>query len=150
MPDLTNTWPPRWTGPAFKAPRGTRVLAKEKTEREETDDEIEIKKLVRLREGYKCRWPEKHKCRGGLEVIHFVDRSLGGEFVTENLWLGCKWIHRTGPKSIHSKDLAVEPIDPKRGCDGPFKFYHDVFNEATGERTRKLIAVESAPGLLVR
>jgi hypothetical protein len=28
------------------------------------------------------------------------------------------------------------------------KFYHQVFNEATGERKRKLIAKESAPGVI--
>lgn len=130
----------------FKQPRGTTTLKKEKADRAEDEVEIEIKKLVRLRDGT-CRWPESHKCRGGLEVIHLKDRSLGGEFVTSNLWLGCKWIHRSGPKSIHSKDLALEPMT-KRGMDGPCKFYRQTFAEATGERKRTLVARESAPGVI--
>lgn len=142
----TSVFPPRWKGPAFKQPRGTATLKREKADRDESAEEIEIKKLVKLRDG-KCRWPEKHKCRGGLEVIHLKDRSLGGEFVTSNLWLGCKWIHRSGPKSIHSKDLAIEPLT-KKGMDGPVKFYRQAFAEATGERKRTLVAKESAVGVL--
>lgn len=138
---------PAFPGSFFKAARGTATLKKEKAEKAETDEELLVKKDVRARD-VKCRWPERHRCRHGMEVIHVKDKSLGGEYLSSNLWLGCGWIHRKGLKTIHSKDLAVEPIDPKRGCDGPMKFYHQVFNEATGERKRKLIAKESAPGVI--
>lgn len=132
----------------FKQPRGTATLKKEKACRDESAEEMDIKKLVRLRDG-RCRWPEQHKCRGGLEVAHLKDRSLGGEFVTSNLVLLCKWIHRSGPKSIHSKDLALEPLT-KKGMDGPCKFYRQTFSEATGERKRTLVARESAVGVVER
>jgi hypothetical protein len=148
MPLDTSVFPPRWIGPQFKEPRGTATLRKEKAAAKETDAEIEIKKLVKLRDG-KCRWPERHKCRGGLECAHWKDASLGGDMVTTNLILLCKWIHRTGPKSIHGKDLAIEPLT-KKGCDGPVKFFRQTFNEATGERKRTLIAKESAVGVLVQ
>lgn len=137
---------PAFSRSFFKDARGTTTLEKEKAEKKETDAELLVKTDVRTRD-VKCRWPEKHKCRGGLEVIHFKDRSLGGEFVSGNLWLGCKWIHRSGPKSVHSKDLAVEPLT-RKGCDGPMKFYRQVFDEATGKRKRTLVAHETAPGVL--
>jgi hypothetical protein len=146
-PELDDsTWPPRYKGAFFKQPRGTATLKKEKASREESAEELDIKKLVRLRDG-KCRWPEAHKCRGGMEVVHLKDRSLGGEYVTGNLWLACKWIHRSGPKSIHSKDLALEPLT-KKGCDGPMRFYRQTFEVATGKPKRTLVARESAIGVV--
>jgi len=138
---------PAFAGSLFKAPRGTATLKKEQADKHESDAEIAIKKLIKLRDG-KCRWPERHKCRGGLEVIHVQDHSTGGAFITSNLWLGCKWIHRTGPKSIHSKDLVLKPLT-KRGTDGPCAFYRRVYAESRKDHyTDKLIARERAVGVL--
>lgn len=140
---------PEFVGSFFKPPRGTRVLEKEKDDREETAEEIAIKKLVRLRDGKKCRCPWKHKCRGGLEVIHWKDKSTGGLFITANLWLGCKWIHRTGTKTIHSKDIVIVPRNKKLGMDGPVDWFLRVYEEGRKDVWKDtLIARESAPGVV--
>lgn len=140
---------PVFPGSFFKAPRGTAVLKKEKAEQKETEAEIEIKRLVKARDG-KCRWPERHRCRGGLECAHLKDASLGGQMVTSNLILLCKWVHRTGPQSIHSKDLEVVPLT-KKGADGACKFFRRYYAaDRKDEFRRKLIAQESAPGVIAK
>lgn len=148
-PELdTSVFPPRWVGSNFKGPRGAATVAKEKADAKVNAGEIDIAKLVRARD-VKCRCPLKHKCRGGLEVIHIVDRSRGGPYVTTNLWLGCVWIHRRGPVTIHSKDIEIRPLT-KRGADGPCAFYLKRFSETrAGEYTWRLIAKESAPGVFL-
>ena len=147
MPVDASTWPPRWTGPNFKPPRGTATLKKEKASREESAEELAIKKLVRLRDG-KCRCPLKHKCRGGMEVIHLKDRSLGGSSVlTSNFWWGCAFVHRSGPVSIHGKDIEIVPLT-KKGMDGPCAWWLLTYPEGGGNPKRSLIARESACGVV--
>jgi hypothetical protein len=142
------TWPPRWEpGPHFKQPKGTATIKKEKAAKDESALELLVKKDVRTRDK-KCRCPLKHKCRGGLEVIHIKDRSLGGEFVSGNLWLGCGWIHNKGPVSIHSKEIEFRPLTAL-GANGPGDWFLKVWSESKpGEFTWKLIARESAPGVI--
>lgn len=142
------TFPAAWdkSKSYFKQPRGTATLKKEKAEREETAAEILIKADVKFRDK-KCRCPLKHKCRGGFEVIHWKDRSLGGEFVTTNLWLGCKFIHRSGPVSIHGKDIDIVPLT-KKGMDGPCDWFLLTYPEGGGNPKRSLIARESAVGVV--
>ncbi len=104
-----------------KPSRGQRVLDKEKADAEALADEIAVKKLVKARD-IRCRWPEKHKCRGQLEAAHLVDASLGGAMATDNLILLCSWVHRRGPESIHGKQLRIESETPA-GADGPLSFW---------------------------
>lgn len=104
-----------------KPQRGQRVLDKEQADVKAKEHEIEVKKAVKLRDG-KCRWPERHKCRGQLEAAHIHDASLGGEMETHNLVTLCAWIHRRGPESIHGKQLMVY-MDTMDGADGPLSFW---------------------------
>lgn len=104
-----------------KPARGTRVLDKEKADAVAKEHESEVKKAVKARD-VRCRWPEKHKCRGQMEAAHLVDASLGGEMETYNLLWVCSWIHRRGPESIHGKQLRVESETPA-GTDGPLSFW---------------------------
>jgi hypothetical protein len=149
MADLdTSTWPPRYKGAFFKGPRGKATLDKEKAAREETAAELLVKADVKARDRT-CRCPLRHKCRGGMEVIHWKDRSLGGEFSTRNLWLGCAFVHRTGPVSIHGKDIEIEPLT-KKGLDGPCAWWLLKYPEGWGKPKRTLIARESAVGVVER
>lgn len=126
--------------PIWKPKRGSGVLEREKREAEDTALEIAAKKAAKERAGWKCRWPERHKCRGGLEAAHIRDASLGGEMHPRNLFVCCAWIHRRGPDSIHSKDLRVLPVSKTAGANGPVRCYRKVFSETRrGEFTWKLV-----------
>lgn len=121
-----------------KPARGTRVLQKEAEDAAYLIHERIVKDIVRRRDG-RCRWPEKHKCRFGLECVHIQDASLGGALSTENLVLLCTWRHRRGPESIHGKQLKVEK-ETARGADGPLSFWRQGEDGAY-----YLVARESAP-----
>lgn len=111
-----------------KPKRGTAVLEREsrKAARKSTEDEViaEAKAL----DGYRCRWPEAHKCRGGLEGAHvFQHRGIGGNpagdrTTVETILPVCAWIHRRGPETIDGKDLKVE-AETERGTRGPCSFW---------------------------
>lgn len=105
--------------------------------------ERKVKAAVRKRDG-RCRWPEKHKCRCGLEAAHIRDASLGGELSTENLVLLCGFLHRRGPESIHQKQLRIDP-ETERGADGALSFWRK------GEDgVFYLVARETSPGVVER
>lgn len=104
-----------------KPQRGQRVLDKEAHDAELDAIEKREKGKAKKRD-MGCRWPEKHKCRGGLEAAHIRDASLGGEMASRNLIVLCAWLHRRGPVSIHGKQLRIEP-ETARGADGPCAFY---------------------------
>ena len=132
-----------------KPARGSYTLAREAAEAEATELEIAVKKVVKARDG-KCRWPQKHKCRKGLECAHLKDASLGGEIATFNLILLCGWLHRRGPESIHSKDLKIEPLT-ERGADGPCAFFVKIYSETRlGEYRWRCVARERAVGIVER
>jgi hypothetical protein len=126
--------------PMWKPRRGSSVLEREKREAQDTDAEIAAKKEAKARAGYRCLWPEKHKCRGGLEAAHIRDASLGGPCIPANLFVCCAWIHRRGPESIHSKDLRVQPVSKTAGANGPVKCYRKVYSETRrGEFSWRLV-----------
>lgn len=127
-------------GALAKPKRGTGILEREK--RQAIDEQIELaaKAEAKARDGWKCRWPVPHKCRGGLEAAHIQDASLGGEMHPRNLVSLCAWIHRRGPESIHSKDLRMEPRGKTVGANGPVKFYKKAWSETRiGEFTWRLV-----------
>jgi hypothetical protein len=111
-----------------KPERGTAQLAREKVkaERKATEDEAIL--AAKQRDGFRCRWPEAHKCRGGLEGAHvFQHRGMGGnpagDRTTPELILPlCAWMHRRGPESIDGKQLKVEALTDQ-GTRGPCVFY---------------------------
>jgi hypothetical protein len=74
-----------------KPPRGSHTLTREQAKREKLALERQVKAAVKHRDG-RCRWPEKHKCRGELEAAHIKDASLGGELATENLFLQARGV----------------------------------------------------------
>jgi hypothetical protein len=145
---MPSTWdgeplpPPNLQKPA----RGSLILAREKAEAEAARIEREAKGAVKKRDG-RCRWPEKHVCRGGeLEAAHIVDASLGGLMASENLVTVCPWIHRRGPESIHGKQLKVETETTERGAWGALSFWRQTGEfDALGQPTYYLVARETRP-----
>lgn len=116
-------------GLAFPKPRrGTALLEREsrKAERKAAEDAViaEAKAL----DGFRCRWPEVHKCRGGLEGAHvFQHRGMGGNpegdrTTVETILTVCAWVHRRGPETIDGKDLKVE-AETNQGTRGPCSFW---------------------------
>jgi hypothetical protein len=127
-----------------KPVRGSKVLAKEKAVAEETAEERLAKKDAKARDMNRCRWPEPHKCRGGIEGAHVKDKSTGGRAsnVPQNILTVCAWIHRRGPVSIHGGDYEIEPLT-KLGTNGPIAVYRRVWNEGKrGASILHLIAKE--------
>lgn len=87
------------------------------------------KAKARKRDG-RCRWPEAHKCLGGLEAAHIVHASLGGAMAAENLITLCAWVHRRGPETQQYGDLKVEK-ETAAGANGPLSFWRKL---SFGER----------------
>ena len=105
-----------------KPVRGALMLEREERQAKALSIEKREKAKAKKRDGGKCRWPEKHKCRGVLESAHILDTSLMGEMAAENLVTLCSWLHRRGPVSIHGKQLRVE-CETAAGANGPLAFY---------------------------
>lgn len=123
----------------WKPPRGSTVLAREEERERAVTLERKVKATVKKRDG-RCRWPEQHKCRGGMECAHVRDASLGGAMEPFNLIYVCAWIHRRGPESIHGKQLRVERETAQDVRHTLFSFWKQ---DAAGEYY--LIAREVAP-----
>lgn len=136
---------PAFLGSFFKSQRGTRELTQEKADAKAAKAERDVKLEVKRIDG-RCRWPEPHKCRFGIEAAHLHDESTGGDMTLENLITLCAWIHRRGPESVHGKQLEIRPLT-KAGTRGPCAFYRKRYSEQRrGEFTWKLVARELAPG----
>lgn len=112
----------------FKEPRGSYVLDREKVKAERKQAEHQHIADAKKRDGYRCRWPEVHKCRFDLEGAHvFQHRGMGGDPSGERTDISliltvCGWIHRRGPESIDGKQLKVEAETPD-GTNGPLSFW---------------------------
>jgi hypothetical protein len=138
-----------FTGPLAKPSRGSWKLEREQRKSGNDAEELAGKKAAKARDG-RCRWPLRHKCRGGLEGAHVVDKSRGGANAPENIITFCAWIHRSGPESIHSKDYAVQPLT-SLGTNGPCAFYRRVWSETKrGEFSLLCIGKEVSIGILER
>jgi hypothetical protein len=133
-----------------KPMRGSSLLAREQAAAEAETIERREKGLAKKRDG-RCRWPEKHVCRGGpLEAAHVKDASLGGVMEAANLVTVCPWLHRRGPASIHGKQLKVEP-ETARGAWGPLSFWKQTGEfDALGQPIYFMVARERAPFILER
>jgi len=127
-----------------KPAKGTALLERERRTADRKALERDVALRVKLRDGFKCRWPEVHKCRGGLEAAHIRDKSLLGETSTANEITLCAWIHRRGPQSIHGKQLKVE-LETPDGANGALSFWRQ---DAQGGYY--LVARERAIGILER
>jgi hypothetical protein len=138
----------RWEPGVYvpKPKRGAGILQREKDDAERKAHEDKIAKAVKTRDGHKCRWPEAHKCRGGvLEAAHIEDKSLRGPTCTENEVTLCPWIHRRGPESIHGKELKIEK-ETDRGADGALSFWRQTGDyDELGQPVYTLVAREVRP-----
>jgi hypothetical protein len=128
-----------------KPARGSAILDREDAAAKAEAIERREKTAAKKRDG-RCRWPEKHTCRGGaLEAAHIKDASLMGPMEAANLVTVCPWIHRRGPESIHGKQLKVE-AETARGAYGPLSFWRQTREfDALGQPVYFLIAREIAP-----
>lgn len=139
---------PDHVGPFTKPARGSRILARAKADAERKAQEKEVAALVKARDG-RCRWPEKHVCRGGpLEAAHIRDKSLRGPTIVENEITLCPWIHRRGPETIHNKALKIE-AETAFGMNGPVSFWRrlDEF-DALGQPIYFMVARERSVGVI--
>lgn len=146
---LEGVFPLRAKGPIARPVRGAAVLAREKDDAERIAHERQVASDVKKRDGFKCRWPEVHKCRGGaLEAAHIVDKSLIGATSMENEIAVCPWIHRRGPESIHGKQLKVEK-ETERGANGPLSFWRQSGDfDVLGQPIYYCVARERTPGVI--
>lgn len=132
-----------------KPRRGTALLDREATKQARKNREDEVIADAKRLDGYRCRWPEAHKCRGGLEGAHvFQHRGMGGNpagdrTTVDKILTVCAWIHRRGPETIDGGDLEVEAETPQ-GTRGPCSFWR----RSVGGR--HLIAREVLPGVTER
>jgi hypothetical protein len=133
----------------WKPKRGTAILERAKADSERKAREAEVAKLVKARDGFKCRWPEKHVCRGGpLEAAHIEDKSRMGETSTQNEVTLCPWLHRRGPESIHGKELKIE-VETPLGADGPLSFWRQTGEyDALGQPVYYCVARERSVGVV--
>jgi hypothetical protein len=135
---------PNYARPEFspcdpKPSRGSLILEREAAAAKALEIERREKAAAKKRDG-RCRWPEKHTCRGGeLEAAHIEDASLGGALDRQNLVTLCPWVHRRGPASIHGKQLRID-VETERGADGPLSFWRKGENGVFF-----LVARETAP-----
>lgn len=111
-----------------KPSKGSALLEREARKNALKKAEDDVIAEAKALDGFRCRWPEVHKCRGGLEGAHvFQHRGMGGnpegDRTTVNTILSvCAWIHRRGPETIDGKDLKVEAETPQ-GTRGPCSFW---------------------------
>lgn len=134
-------------GALAKPAKGSYTLKRDKA-RNDDDAKLEkAAKAAKARDHNRCRWPERHKCRGGLEAAHLKDKSRGGDNSTENLFTICAWLHRLGPETIHSKDLVIDPLT-NRGADGICNFLRRDWGNTA--KPWELVGRERAIGLLER
>lgn len=114
--------------PQPKPKRGTALLEREARTATRKAAEDKIIAEAKALDGYRCRWPEAHKCRGGLEGSHvFRHRGIGGNpagdrTTVESILSVCAWIHRRGPETIDGGDLKVE-AETAQGTRGPCSFW---------------------------
>lgn len=138
-----------WTGAQWKPTRGAAMLQREKDDADRKAVEVEVAKAVKERDK-KCRWPERHKCRGALEAAHIIDKSKGGDTATRNELALCAWIHRRGPESVHGKQLRVDCETPQ-GADGALSFWRQTGEyDALGQPVYHCVAREVQRGVLER
>ena len=127
-----------------KPARGTALLERELRKSERKAAEDAAIREAKQRDGYRCRWPEKHKCRGELEGAHvFLHRGMGGNpagdrTAPELVLPVCAWMHRRGSESIDGKDLKVD-AETAAGTAGPCSFWRRT------ERGWHLVAREILP-----
>lgn len=158
---LTESWPPRYVGTAFKDSREVRQIDK-KAQRAKVKTAEKKEKQAAKAVVIGCRWPKsdhwspRHVCVGQLEAAHGTAIGMGGDrngtrTDRRDLLAVCTLIH-LGEYGIERHGRKWEPLDPERGTLGPCAFYKREPSESKpgewGDWT--LIAVESSPGVIAK
>ncbi len=115
---LTNTWPPTFTGAAFKSSKTDAKKAKNKQRASRRRDEDRYKDVVRARDLKRCRFPLCGCKRLGLalHVSHQTQhKGMGGDpsgarSDPKHLMLQCVHRHQTGIFSRHAGNLRTVPL----------------------------------------
>jgi hypothetical protein len=100
------------------------------------------KKKAKARDFKRCRWHEVHKCFGILESDHVEPLKMGGDpsgirSETSNLFTCCAGVHKEFDESFHNGTIALDYLEPEKGCDGPCIGLRRFTNidKATGEKS---------------
>lgn len=114
---------------AFPKPRrGSHRLEREARRAALVEAENVVKAQAKARDGHRCRWPERHQCRGGLEACHLRAKGMGSDggtrTYTGNLITLCAWMHRSGPETVEHHEVRIEAETPL-GADGPLSFWRE-------------------------
>jgi hypothetical protein len=111
-----------------KPAKGTRRLELLEKRRAVRSAEERAKDAVRRRDKYQCRVPgcTFQKQGWALHVAHLDDKGMGGDkqlirSQVDRMICLC-FPHHEGPRSLHSKDLRIEP-ETKRGMNGGCSFW---------------------------
>lgn len=151
-------------GPHFKESRTQRLKAKLKTRTSRRRDEQDEKAKVRLRDGYRCRFPlcGCKKLALPLEVSHQTQhKGMGGNPAgdrskAKDMALLCNHRHQYGRVSRHAGTLRGIPISLEKGYNGPviWQVHHEALPDGQGWHAQVIrgndgwltVAVEFAPG----
>jgi hypothetical protein len=117
------------------------------------------KKAAKARDFKRCRWHEPHKCFGELASDHVEPLKMGGDpqgvrSETSNLFTCCAGVHKEFDESFHNGTIALDYIEPEKGCDGPCIGLRRFTNidAQTGEKSYEWKAVwrESRVGVVLK
>lgn len=153
MTKLTDTWPPRFTAPAWKTSRTATKKTKVKGRSELKTAETNHKKTAKKRDHYRCRFP-LCGCKtlglaldARLEASHHTHKGMGGDPTGERSlpWLLvslCKHRHQDGAISIHKGTLRPKFLSTK-AYDGPIAWEVDInrLRPDYGSRPQKWLEV---------
>jgi hypothetical protein len=135
-----------------KPVRGSLVLERDQRKAEAKAERRDATAEAKARDGYRCRWPEAHTCRGLLEGAHIKDKSTYPELAADsgNIITLCAWIHRRGPASIHKKQLKVEAVTAAGAWAGLSFWRQTGEYDALGQPIYYEVCRESSIGIVER
>lgn len=126
---MTNTWPPRWTGPQFKTGVTSRVERRQKRANEKIDEE-KNKREVRTRDKRRCRFPlcGCRRLKILAHVAHSKHKGIGGNpagdrSAPELMILVCACRHRENVISLDRGTLCWRELKKGHGANGPVAWY---------------------------
>lgn len=162
-PDVSGeTWPPRWSGPQFKAPKVNQKVTRTLKRRERDNTEEKNKKEVRRRDNQKrggCSFPLCGCKRFGLakHVCHLEHKGMGGDPRGERslpmfMIQQCIARHREHAFSLDKGTVQCRPRT-RSGTNGPVEWWLDVemlrhFGLVSFRAEWWMVARESAVGVL--
>lgn len=116
----------------FKPSRTARKKAEKKVKGERITKEVNAKKEVRIRDGYRCRFPLCGCQKLGLpkECVHRRHKGMGGNPTGDRstpagMIYVCNHRHQFGAVSFHKGTLEAIPLDESTGYNGPVRWEVD-------------------------